>query len=410
MTGAPPALPPTLRRVLQADTCAGCGLCAGIDPAVAMGRDGHGWFRPEPRGIPAAATDAMLAAACPGARISPWNDDGTATVDPLWGPWHSVLTAHAADPEIRHTGSSGGVLSALAAHLLETGAVDRVLHVAMDPDHPLLTSITRSTGRAAVVRAAGSRYAPAAPLAELRADLAQPGRILFIGKPCDAGALRQLCRSDPAVDARFPYIFSFFCAGTPSQRGTDRLVRAMGLAPDAVRRFRYRGDGWPGFATAITAEGHSGRLSYAESWGGILAREVQMRCKICADGVGGAADLAAADAWHGGADGYPDFDEADGRSLLIARTERGEALVRAAAAAGVIISAPARVDDIIAMQPHQARRKQLAAARMAGMRLAGRRPPAAGGLKLAEAARQIGIGARLKSLAGTVRRIWNARR
>jgi coenzyme F420 hydrogenase subunit beta len=184
----------------------------------------------------------------------------------------------------------------------------------------------------------------------------------------------------------------------------------MGLAPDRVRRFRYRGDGWPGFATATSADGQTARLSYAESWGGILAREVQLRCKICADGVGGAADLAAADAWHGGDDGYPDFDEADGRSLLIARTARGDALIRAAQAAGVIACTPARVDAIIAMQPHQARRKRLAAARMAGMRLTGRRPPAAAGLKLAEAARQIGIVARLKSLAGTVRRIWSGRR
>lgn len=405
----PPSLPPTLRRVLRGDTCAGCGLCAGLDPAIALQRDAKGWFRPRAIGTPAPATDALLADCCPGARLAPWTG-AAAAIDPLWGPYLRVATAHATDDEVRHTGSSGGVLSALAIHLLATGAVDRVLHVAMDPDHPLLSAIARSAGRADVLRAAGSRYAPAAPLADLAAEMAAPGRVLFIGKPCDAGALRQLAAADPDVAERFPFIFSFFCAGTPSQKGTDRLVERLGMAPAEVARFRYRGDGWPGFATATDAHGASRRLSYAESWGGILSREVQFRCKICADGVGGAADIAAADAWYGGESGYPDFDEADGRSLVMARTPAGERLLAEAEAAGVILTAPLDPADIIRMQPHQARRKRLVGARLAAMALTLNPRPQVDGLEVGAAARQIGWTARLKSMAGTVRRILAGQR
>ena len=55
-------------------------------------------------------------------------------------------------------------------------------------------------------------------------------------------------------------------------------------------------------------------MSYADSWGAHLSKHVQFRCKICPDAVGGVADIACADAWYGGDSGYPQFDEAAGRS------------------------------------------------------------------------------------------------
>lgn len=405
------ALPPTLQRVLRAQTCSGCGLCAGLDAGIALRRDAKGWLRPAAIGPVAAETEAKMALACPGAKVSPWEPAAPGVrVDPIWGPHVRVLTAYATDGELRHTASSGGALSGLALHLLATGRVARVLHVGMDPDAPLLTHIVRSTGRSDVLRAAGSRYAPTSPLAELRAELETPGDILFIGKPCDVGALRQLMAADPAVAARFPYLLSFFCAGTPSQDGTDRIVRHLGAEPADVRSFRYRGDGWPGYATATLADGQTRRMSYADSWGDILSHEVQFRCKICPDAVGGAADVAAADAWYGGDSGYPAFDEADGRSLLITRTAAGDALVRAAEAAGALSSTPLAIGEIIKMQPSQARRKRLVASRMAAMAVLLNPLPDVSGLAVGAAMRQAGILANLKSMAGTVRRIATGRR
>ena len=352
-----------------------------------------------------------MAQACPGAKVSPWEPAASGvTVDAIWGPHVRVLTAFATDGTLRHTASSGGALSGIALHLLNTGRVSRVLHVGMDPQSPLLTHIVRSLGRDDVLRAAGSRYAPVSPLAELQAELATPGNILFIGKPCDVGALRQYMAADPAVAARFPYLLSFFCAGTPSQDGTDRIVRHLGAEPADVRSFRYRGDGWPGYATATVADGSTKRMSYAASWGDILSHEVQFRCKICPDGVGGAADVAAADAWYGGESGYPAFEEADGRSLVITRTAAGDALVREAEAAGAIASEPLAIAEIMKMQPSQARRKQLAASRMAAMAVMLNPRPDVSGLAVGAAMRQVSVYANLKSMVGTMRRIATGKR
>ena len=60
----------------------------------------------------------------------------------------------------------------------------------------------------------------------------------------------------------------------------------LGVAPEDLAAFRYRGDGWPGYATATRRDGSAERMSYNDSWGDILTRHVQFRCKICPDGVG----------------------------------------------------------------------------------------------------------------------------
>ncbi len=403
------SLPPTLSRVLKGESCAGCGLCAGLDPAIAMTRDAKGWKRPVAVGMPAPETDALLAETCPGAMVSPWTLSDAPETHPFWGPYVRVLTGHSTDADIRHTASSGGALSALALHLLRTGEVDRVLHVGMNPERPLETRITRSADRAGILATAGSRYAPVSPLETLRAELEQPGQILFIGKPCDVGAMRQLMQADRHVAARIPYLLSFFCAGTPSQDGTDRIVRKLGFEPGEVAQFRYRGDGWPGFATAATADGRSARMSYAASWGDILSKEVQFRCKICPDGVGGAADVAAADAWYGGETGYPEFEEADGRSLILTRTRKGDALVAAAEAAGALATEPLAIGEIRLMQPSQANRKRLLASRLAAMAVTLMPRPHMRGLHIAEARAEASLKAEARSFAGTVRRIVTGR-
>jgi coenzyme F420 hydrogenase subunit beta len=402
-------LPPTLQRVLKGQSCAGCGLCAGLDPAIRMTRDAKGWKRPVAVGQEAPETDALLAKVCPGATVSPWTLSDAPETHPFWGPHVRVLTGYSTDPDIRHTASSGGALSALALHLLQTRAVSRVLHVGMDPERPLETRITRSTDRDDILETAGSRYAPVSPLETLRTELEQPGQILFIGKPCDVGAMRQMMQADQAVAARIPYLLSFFCAGTPSQDGTDRIVRKLGFEPGEVTQFRYRGDGWPGFATAGTADGRSARMSYAASWGDILSKEVQFRCKICPDGVGGAADVAAADAWYGGETGYPEFEEADGRSLIITRTLKGDALVEAAEASGGLATERLDIGEIRLMQPSQANRKRLLASRLAAMQATLMPRPRMDGLKVGEGRRQASLKAEAKSFAGTVRRIVTGR-
>lgn len=401
---------PTLKRVVSGQLCSGCGLCAGVAPdAVTMETVAPGYSRPRQTAPVSAATETAIANACPGAKIAPWSGIAPNS-HTYWGPWRGIHAGYALDPDVRFSGSSGGAISALLIHALTSGQVEQVLHISADPNKPTRNIITFSTTAEQVVRNAGSRYAASSPLQDIGRLLDEGKRTVFVGKPCDVSALRQLATVDARVSATFPLMLSFFCGGLPSHDGADRIVRAMGLEPENLSSFRYRGNGWPGMARAETTDGRSAEMSYAASWGGHLSKEVQFRCKICPDAIGGVADIACADAWYGDDDGYPSFEEQEGRSLIVSRTAAGEQLLGEAVAAGSIEIEPLDADQIDRMQPAQVRRKRLVLARTASCHVLLQPVPKMAGLDVGKAARRARPKELLHNFLGTIRRILIKRR
>ncbi|ABV95846.2 coenzyme F420 hydrogenase/dehydrogenase, beta subunit (plasmid) [Dinoroseobacter shibae DFL 12 = DSM 16493] len=396
---------PALRRVQAGDLCAGCGGCASIAPdKLRMALVEPGFLRPVQSAPLSPVEEDTIAAICPG--LGQRVEDAGRTPSVLWGPYLEMQTGWATDPDLRFAGSSGGALSMLLCHLLETGAVDGVIQTAAAPQLSIGNGTVLSTRSEGVLAAAGSRYAPSAPLEGLHARLtASPAqRFAFVGKPCDVAALRALQEQDPGLAARVPVLLSFFCAGVPSLRGGLEVLAALEAPYQDTVAFRYRGNGWPGYATATLADGTTRQMSYHDSWGRILSRHVQHRCKICADGTGTAADLVCADAWEADEKGYPLFDEQEGVSLIVARTVKGQQILAAAQAAGRLETAPFDPTILAAIQPGQRERRRALLARLAGLRVCGRPVPDYRGLTLKAAAAQNPLGRNLRNFFGMIRR------
>jgi coenzyme F420 hydrogenase subunit beta len=370
---------------------------------IAMRMSEAGYLRPKQAGELSSEEERLIAKTCPG--ISLIQDSNEGADHPIWGPLFAIRTGSATDASLRHHASSGGVLSALLLYLLESKIVDYVVHTAASDVSPIENTIVESTGKAGIFAAAGSRYAPSAPLAALHRQLARPGRFVLVAKPCDVAAVRALGRHDRRIEEKIPVILSFFCAGVPSVDGARDILSKLNVREQEVASFRYRGDGWPGFATARLKDGREVRMSYAESWGGILSKHVQFRCKICPDGTGGFADVACGDAWYADDKGYPLFEESEGRSLIVSRTRKGEDLVRRAIEADYIVAQNLEVAEIAKMQPSQARRKQLVMSRLSAMALVGRIMPRFVGLHLCNAAVEASLWQNIRSFLGMARRL-----
>lgn len=362
-----------------------------------------GYLRPELVRPLDAGQEAMVAAVCPGLGLTV--EAAGRTDSDLWGPVIETRTGWAVDDVLRHGASSGGVLSAVLVHLLRSGAVDAVIQTAADPDFAIGNATVVSETPEAVAKAAGSRYAPSSPLDGLLARIADGRRYAFVGKPCDAAALRAIAGRDPSVAAAVPVILSFFCAGIPSHAGGREVLKALGTDLDGTAAFRFRGNGWPGRATASLKDGGESSMSYSDSWGKILTRHIQHRCKICADGSGMSADLVCADAWEADAEGYPVFEEAEGSSLIVARTALGRALLAGAESAGAIATRPFDSGGIARMQPGQVFRRSVVLARLLALRLAGRPVPRYRGLRLWAAARHGSPRVILRNFIGMFRRL-----
>ncbi|TNC74792.1 Coenzyme F420 hydrogenase/dehydrogenase, beta subunit C-terminal domain [Rubellimicrobium roseum] len=397
----------SLAHVARGNTCAGCGACAALAAGkVRMTVADPGFLRPLQTAPLTPAEDEAIWRVCPGLTENVETEGRQDHV--LWGPYVSMHTAWASDPEMRHAGASGGTLSAILLHLVESGTVDAVIQTTAASDFALGNATVVTTDRAGVLASAGSRYAPSAPLADLHERLAEHQltgrRFAFVGKPCDAAAMAALREIDPQVARAVPVILSFFCAGVPSHAGGRAVLAALGAEEARTRSFRYRGNGWPGRATAVLQDGTERSMTYHESWGRILSKHVQHRCKICPDGHGALADIVCADAWESDENGYPLFEEQPGVSLVIARTALGERLLNEACAKGRVETGPFDVDDLVAIQPGQRERRRALAARLLALRIAGRPVPRYRGLHLLAAARQNSVRKNVTNFLGMIRR------
>jgi len=263
--------------------------------------------------------------------------------------------------------------------------VKYILHVAASAKEPMRTERALSFDAASVLEGAGSRYGPAAPLVDFTALLDRAEPFALIAKPCDVAAVRNLARIDPRVDRYLRYALAFVCGGASDLTKSEEIVSALGLRPDQLSLFRYRGNGNPGPTRLETRDGRSFELTYQQMWEDEATWRIQPRCKICPDAIGESADLAASDVWPGGG---PTGDDA-GFNGIIVRTERGLELYRAALAAGAIVveSRDIGFRDFDDFQPHQVRKKRAIWARLAGMRAAGSAVPETHNLRLAECAR-----------------------
>lgn len=397
-----------LERVERGNLCSGCGLCASLAPdAISMNLADDGFIRPKQIAGLSQENERSIAQTCPGLGQSLLDDNRAHA--PMWGPVQQTFTGWSTDPRQRYAGASGGALTAIAASLVESGRVDCVIQVGADPERPQGNCTIRSSSIADISEAAGSRYAPSAPLSDLASCLLEyrneGRRFAVIGKPCDAAGLRAWTAIDDLAARAFPVVLSFFCGGAPSEHGASALVRAMGIHPGQLQSLRYRGNGWPGKAVASAIDGETAQMSYAESWGKILSRHVQHRCKICADSSGMMADLVCADAWETDASGYPVFEDAPGKSLILTRSALGAEILREAQVTGHVELEDFDLGTLDQIQPGQRDRRRAVLARLAAQWITGRPIPRYRGLHLLAMARQNGVKRNLRNFVGMFKRL-----
>lgn len=341
---------------------------------------------------------------CPGYRV-----DGrlaeSLPVDPCqnndkFGPVLEIWEGYASDPVLRYQASSGGLLSALALYCLERQEMGFVLHTGMSESSPWTNRTVASRTRAELLARAGSRYAPASPCDGLAAIEASDRPCVFIGKPCDAAAVTALRREHPALDRKLGLVLTFFCAGTPSSRGTINLLDSLDLNREEIKELRYRGQGWPGrFKIEAGNPPREQSLSYQESWGQ-LAGYRPLRCHLCPDGLGQVADLACGDAWQRfSGDGDP------GRSIVLVRTARGRKILYRAMEAGYVQMEPLGAQAVQKAQHNLLQKRRELFGRLLAMRLLAVPTPHFPGFPLLQEWWQIPFLQKLRTILGTARRV-----
>lgn len=396
-----------VHQVAVSRLCVGCGACFSMCPnesiqLVDVEDDGIRPFVDENK----CQECRMCLKVCPGVceKIPKHASDGF-QIDfqsrKRWGTFLEIWEGHSADQEIRFKGSSGGLCTALSLFCLEQGAADGILHVGSDPEKPWKNKTFLSTTRDALIGRTGSRYAPAAPSEGIKLIEDSKECAVFIGKPCDVAGLRMLRNLRPELDRKTALMIGFFCAGTPSTKGSIELLKYLGAELSEVSTFRYRGMGWPGMLSVQFKDRSRPNLnaSYKASWG-FIQKFRPFRCYLCPDLTAEFADISVGDPWYREVD-----DDELGRSLVLIRTERGRAIFHRAMEQGYVVAEPTEPDKIYLSQKNLLGKRQAIWGRILVLKLLGISRPELTGFHLFENWLDLPLQERIKSIIGTVRRI-----
>ncbi|MCA1652842.1 MAG: Coenzyme F420 hydrogenase/dehydrogenase, beta subunit C-terminal domain [Sphingomonadales bacterium] len=257
------------------------------------------------------------------------------------GRFEAAYVGHVAEGEYRATGSSGGLVSWVAAELLRQGLVDAVAHVAPAADGRLFEyRLSRSVAQ--VAQGAKSRYYPVELSAVLREIRATPGRYAIVGVPCFIKAIHLLRSLDPLIQERVTHTLGLFCGHMKSAHFVESFAWQLGTELERVTAVDYRVKdptrpaNW--YRTTLALNDGS---SVAQDWWHLADGDwgagffQNSACNACDDVVAETADIAFGDAWV-----EPYSSDGRGTNVVVVRSREMHELVEEAIAAGKLALQP----------------------------------------------------------------------
>lgn len=310
-----PALP-SRQDILASGLCIGCGVCLGTAPGAQMDFDRYGQMRPVgPRGWLRGRHEAGFEELCPFSPFAANEDELAAHLFPsphnshaLLGRYEAAYVGHAEEGSFRASGSSGGLVTWVAAELLSRGMIDGVAHVgALDGTGPgnRLFAYRISRSLETLRTGAKSRYYPVELSGVLDEIRKVPGRYAVVGIPCFIKAVHLACDQDPVLRERIAYTLGLVCGHMKSARMAESFAWQMQQDIGRVSAFDYRAKA-PGrpanwYRAEVTLADGTTRgedwWSFADGdWGAGFFQH--SACNFCDDVVAETADIVFGDAWR----------------------------------------------------------------------------------------------------------------
>jgi coenzyme F420 hydrogenase subunit beta len=265
---------------------------------------------------------------------------------PLLGHYKRIAIAHATDEAVRRNGASGGILTCVLLHLLETGRIKGAVVLTMDPEHPWRAKPIVARTKEEILASAQSKYV-VSPVNTILGELErEEGPLAYVGLPHQVFAIRRLQRlKHPSVRA-IRYVFGPFFGNELHGSAVDSFLRKFGAKKEDVRSLAFRAGEWPGHMEVRLKNGRVLTLPKFHA-NYLIPFHITRNSLLSHDLTNELTDLSGGDAWA------PVYEErGKGFSLLLARTEEGDALIREMEERKLLTLKDSTEDKAIVMQSH----------------------------------------------------------
>ena len=340
--GTEPGFKELKNLVIERGLCNACGTCIGTCPqqclTLSYGEDDEPVVVEQSPCVPCGVCTKV----CPGADI-PMPDlerflfDRPRTKSEDLGIFLRCGSAIATDKETRKGSSSGGLVSALLIHALESGFIDCAIVTGFSKEVPWRPQALIATTRDQILAAAKSKYSTTAANVLLYRAVSQGyQKIDVVGCPCHIHGIRKILYFNlPAkVASAVRVCVGIHCASQFYFEGMRHvLYEWCGVKERGdIVALEHRGGPWPEHNLVVTLRnGEQRRMPNLQYMVYVLAHWKQDRCEVCLDWASELSDISAGDYW-----GPSPSPEERRRTAFLVRTKVGDDLMKGAENSGAI--------------------------------------------------------------------------
>jgi coenzyme F420 hydrogenase subunit beta len=291
--------------VVKNDLCTQCGACVAMCPHdnIVITRDEHWRFYPKVTALEPCVEHckSLCVEVCSGVHedSSLWKKQPIIEKDYdefCGGAVLKTWIGYCTDENIRARGTSGGLVTGLLVHLLDTKRIDGVLLVGTNKMNPLEHDIMIARTREEIEDAWGSKYYPMPIGQHFDKLISKTERYAVVLLGCHMRALRLMERRIARLRTSVVLRVGIICGYCSGFKATVDQAQEWGLKDlTQITRIDYREGKWPG-NVRIQAPDFDKRVSIY----GFLPRlpfTTNHRCMICSDLMNETADITVGDAW-----------------------------------------------------------------------------------------------------------------
>lgn len=338
-------------RVIEQGLCTHCGTCVGLS-------DDQLEFVQTPRGpLPHARIPGEVALeegawrACPGKGVNyPELAKSTFGQQPdswLAGNVVGSYVGFSMDPQIRRSGSSGGLITHILAELLDQGQIDGAVVLRHGYPEGWQSSPVIATDRSQILASAQSVYVPT-PVNTIMRDLAEfNGQVAYVGLPDQVASIRALQQMGHPGARKIRWILGPY-VGTAMYIASIRsfLRTHGGYQLEDVAELRYREGEWPGDLMIRTVAGQELRESKFY-YNYLIPFFITKASLLTMDFTNELTDISVGDAWS------DDLEvRGQGFSVVLARSSQAKEILADMSNDGKISLQPIELQDALEMHAH----------------------------------------------------------
>lgn len=306
----------SVSNIIDSKKCFACGMCYTVCPTDAISikaNNKSGFF------------DISVSSKCVGCKkclsVCPANENKEIDVHSV-GTYKDIFLIHSKNHNVRKMSTSGGVINSIVRYIIENDVVDFTYLIKENIEGDFECEVVRIDKSNVNMllenpRDFASRYISYPVLSALKNE--DKTNIAVIGTPCQINALAKYDRNNKILK------IGIACSGATSYLAT-KIVKQKLLSDSENAHIFYRGNGWPGFNSIVSASKTIETPHNKSDFEKIYSSQIFRRksCLDCYDHFAENADISLFDFWNS----KEMKNEKIGNSAVIIRSDKGEKIIK----------------------------------------------------------------------------------